>query len=362
MLKKILFSCSVIFLLLGNSAIPGSADVGKDDSKEIELGRKVAVQVEQKWERISDPAETARTDMLLQRLLPMLHRNLPYEVRLIREDSPNAFSLPGGIIFVTSGMLSFAHSDSEIAAILSHELIHAQNGHVMKQIARNQRISLVALAIMVASRGQAAPAILANVMQVAVSNSYSIDLEKEADIGGIEVLEGVGFPPAAMVTVMEGLAEEQLKHPYIDPGIYMDHPETSERVSYLLEYIRNKGWPLERKLALNVLKCKVLSDIDSNSLFIDDNIIIQGPPDGDTKNLLNGIASKLDRNLQLEMAPYDIQVIRLPDSYRALRVGNVILISEPLHKGLPELDVIRENLVKALLNAKNVHPTVDFMK
>jgi len=362
MFKRIFSICWILFFLLGNFVFSVNANTENADSKEIELGRKVAVQVEQKWERISDPVETARLNMLLQRLLPMLHRRLPYEVRLIREDSANAFCLPGGIIFITTGMLSFAHSDAEIAAIMSHELIHAQNGHVMKQIARNRKISLVALAIMVASRGQAVPAIFANVMQVAISNSYSIDLEKEADIQGVGILKKAGFPPVAMVTVMEGFTEEQLKHPYIDPGIYMDHPDTSERVAYLIRYIHDQGWPLERKRALNVLRCNVISRKDSTLLAIDGKTVIQGPPDTVTKKLFEEISLKLDRNMQLEIAPYDIQVIRFSDSQRALRVKNCILLSEPIREGLPALDVVRENLVEALLNAKGVHPTVDFMK
>ncbi len=63
--------------------------------KEIALGEKVAADVEKQWERVADPALSARLSMLLGRFLPHLSRPLPYEVRIVREKMVNAFSLPG---------------------------------------------------------------------------------------------------------------------------------------------------------------------------------------------------------------------------------------------------------------------------
>lgn len=350
----------ILFILLGISV--ASYGYASDDlTEEIALGRKVADQIEQNWERLSDPVKVARLNMLLVRLIPHMERELPYEIRLIREDTPNAFSLPGGIIFFTTGMLDFVHSDSEIAAILAHELIHADRRHVMIQLARNQKISLVALAVMIASKGQAIPTILANVAQVTMSNSYSRDLEREADINGLDVLYAAEFPPSAMVTVMEGLSEEELKKPYVDPGIYRDHPEISERISYLLDHIRENDWPFERKVPLNVLRCNVGHNEGEIQLFIDDTLIVEGKSDHTTVSFLNGIAEKLNHEMQLELAPYDIQVIEA-DNAKALRIRNSIIIREPLPMALPGLQVIRNRIIEALLEAQSIHPTVDFMR
>jgi len=81
----------------------------EDDSKEIALGRKVAEQVEKTWERVTDPTITARLNMILTHFRPHLERDLPYEVRAIKDDEiPNAFSLPGGIVYFTTGMIQLA--------------------------------------------------------------------------------------------------------------------------------------------------------------------------------------------------------------------------------------------------------------
>lgn len=333
-----------------------------NDGEEIELGKKVAIHVEQRWDRITDPVKITRLNIILRRLIPCLKRDLPYEIRLIREDSPNAFSLPGGIIYITTGMIHFTHSDSEIAAILAHELIHADRKHVMIQIARNQKISLVALAVMVASKGQTLPMVLANIAQITITNSFSRDLEKEADIEGINLLAVTGFHPSSMVTVMEGLSEEELKHPYVDPGIYLDHPEISERISYQIDHIRQQCWPLERKWPLNVLRSRIISDKDHTSLFVDSTEILRGSVDMKSQPSLNDISLKLEKNLQLEMAPYDIQIIKISEFQRALRVGNSIVLTESPGNDVLDLNQIRDKLILALQNAQSIHPTVDLMK
>jgi len=143
----------------------------EDDSKEIALGRKVAEQVEKTWERVTDPTITARLNMILTHFRPHLDRDLPYEVRAIKDDEiPNAFSLPGGIVYFTTGMIQLAESDSELAGVMAHELAHTEKKHVMIQVARNQKLSLLGLGIIVATGGQAAAVLLTNVAQVAIMN------------------------------------------------------------------------------------------------------------------------------------------------------------------------------------------------
>ena len=99
-------------LLLSYPALAPAATESGVDKKEVALGKKVCEQVEKKWVRITDPIRVARLETIQQKLLPLVERPLPYEVRVISEDQPNAFSLPGGFVYFTSGMLDFAKSDA----------------------------------------------------------------------------------------------------------------------------------------------------------------------------------------------------------------------------------------------------------
>ncbi len=191
---------------------------------------------------------------------PFTDRDLQYEVRLIDEERPNAFALPGGRIYLTTGMLDFCRSDDELASILAHELVHTDRKHGMIQSARNQRLSIGALAVIIATGGQGAAPILANLAQVAIMNSYSKDMEREADTMGLKMLSQADYEPAAAVTVMERLQEEELKRHYVDPGIFAAHPKTRERVQTLIGIIRENGWPLERKNALRLLRTGITEE------------------------------------------------------------------------------------------------------
>ena len=311
--------------------------------------------MEQKWEVQSDPSLNARLSMLLNRFLPLLDRPLPYEIKIIRDEMINAFSLPGGTIYFTTGIIDFLRTDGEIAAIIAHELIHADKGHVMIQTARSSKISLAGLLLLVASQGSVGPMILTNLAQIAVTNSYSRDLEREADREGFRILEGAGFPPAAMITALEAMAYDQLKHPWFDPGVFMTHPELSERIAYLLEIAREKGFPVHRKTALHLLRPSVEEKGERLTLLLDGSPVWSLPGGTENKTLLAEISAKINLHLQMETPPYEIQVLFLSGG-KALRVGPALVAVEPLPPGAESLDSFRNALVQSLGKARDTHP------
>lgn len=347
---------SAIFLLLYLFCGHGWSD---DLSKEIALGKKVASQIESEWPVVSDPAKVARVEMVFDRLLPYVSRPLPYRVRILDVDMVNAFCVPGGGIYVTTGLLNFIRSDGELAAILAHELTHADKNHVMIQAERSQRISLAALAIIIASQGQAAAAMMAGVAQIAITNGYSRDLEREADLGGVTKVWRAGYPPAASLTVMEGLAEEQMKKPYVDPGIAMSHPKLEERIDFIRQIIRDNGWPLSRKRAIKVLIPSLKMDMGEWQLRLDD-ILLWHSSDPDAERILSSISSKLDDYLELETSPHDIEVIKLPGFGPTLIISGQKITQGSIPDGL-SLGVLRDNIIRALLEAKRKNPVAEYL-
>ena len=363
-MKRLLaaFLCLFLFLILAAHPAEPSEDKGMG-SREEKLREQVSRQIEEHWELVCDPAVVARTSMLLQRLLPYTERDLPYEVRIVQEETPNAFAIPGGLVYLTSGMIDFCRSDDELSGIIAHELTHTDKNHIMTQVARNQKLSLAALLVIVASKGQGAAPVLANLAQVAIMNSYSRDLEREADLGGLDKLHSAGYSPAGMVTVMERLSEEQLKHPWVDPGIYMDHPDTKERIGYLVDSIRRNGWPLHRKDSLKLLRTDVSRKDGYIELRIDGDPVWACPETGAAAERLTRAADILDESFQMELAPYDIQVMDHAGS-RVLRVGRSVVatLDDVERFGLESLDDLRESLLAVLQNAKIAHPMGKYLQ
>jgi hypothetical protein len=299
--------------------------------------------------------------MIVDKLKPHLKRKIPYEVRIARMDTPNAFCLPGGFIFFTSGMLDLLHSDAEIAAIMAHEMIHVDQSHGMKMAAKANKINLAALAVVLASGGALAPAMLAQVAQVAVNSAYSIEFEKEADSMGLDVLIAAGYPPAAMVTIMEGFMHKEMKQPIREYGIYMDHPDSVERVQNMGKKLKELHIPLERKYPLHLLRTSIQKEGEKARLLVDGTGVWEGANDNLTLELLQRAKEILDRDFQMEMAPYDLR-LEGTGKDAVLRLKNNILARAPLPEGTQDLPTLRENLLGALARAQKKHPAAKYFE
>jgi Zn-dependent protease with chaperone function len=357
-LRSILFVfLLILFSLLGS--FPGEAS--SDPEKEIRLGRKVGEQIEQSLPRGRDLRVEARLQMILDRLVFEVDTAYDYEVRLLEEDSPNAFALPGGLLYVTRGMVDFLRTDHELAGIIAHEIIHVEQSHGIKQAARNQRLNILSLAVIAATGGQGAAIILSSVAQAAISSSYSREYEEQADREGLMLLQNAGYEPTGLVTAMERLHEEGWKRPYVDPGVYMDHPETEDRVAYLIQTMQDRGWPLHRKKTLALLRPAWTEEEGEGVLSVDGvplwRIPLKDIEDSQVEEILSGI----QESLEMEMLPYEIALEESP-SASVLRVGNRILCvarTPELQRAFPAL---RQALVQALDGAKRRHPVGSYLR
>jgi len=335
-----------------------------DDEKEIAFGRKIAETVDASGQRVGNPAVLARLAMVGKRLTPFLARDLPFEIRCISlsgDRRPNAFALPGGIVYVTESMLDFVRSDAELAGVLAHELVHTDRKHGMIQSARNSRLSLLSLLVAVASRGEVAAMVLANLVQVAIMGNYSQDLEEEADRQGLDLLRKGEYDPAAMVTLLERLEEERLKHPYLDPGVYQDHPDTMDRVNYIIETMRDLRWPLHRKGPLNLLRVRGEQEGTWWILRVDGDEVWRCPAQEWSSADRRSLTDALDGALQLELPPADLEVVSHPQG-SFLRLGQVRLLGEPLPPGSSSLKDFRQAIVRVLDGARRKHPLGQYLK
>jgi len=151
-----------------------------------------------------------------------------------------------------------------------------------------------------------------------------------------------------------------MKRPYVDPGIYAGHPKTRERVLSLVGIIRERGWPLERKRALRLLRSGTDERNGTIFLNIDGRPVWQAPAVEGPSELLEKVARSLDRHLQMETSPYDVTVQEVQGD-KVLRVGlGVIVSTKDLLPGMPSLEEFRENILAALNRARSIHPVADY--
>ncbi|MDR3254575.1 MAG: M48 family metalloprotease [Synergistaceae bacterium] len=336
-----------------------SYDVTPEEEK---LARRGVDEVEKAMPVIIDPVLQARVETIVKRLKPQMKRNLPYEVKIVDHKMVNAFALAGGPMYVTTGMLDFVKTDLELAGVLAHEMSHADRKHVITQMARNDRMTLLAIAAMIASRGKGAAIIAANAIQVAVMGAYSIDIEKEADAYGIQALHRAGYNPTGVLTLQERLQEESLKRAQVDLGIYQTHPDTKERIASAIKYMEEHDLPVNRKYPLGLLRTRVEVLSGDLCLTIDETPVWRGEENEATAELFEDTASALWDSLQLETAPYDIRVGNSPSGQALFVDGKKIAGANELPDGTESLDILRQGVLDALNKAKRRHPLADFFR
>jgi predicted Zn-dependent protease len=155
------------------------------------------------------------------------------------DSSVNAFALPGGFIGVHSGLLLTSQSESELAAVLSHEVAHVTQRHIARLIAAQQRQGLasmaaIAIAILAArSNPQAAAGAIAAAQAQALSDrlAFTRDNEREADRIGLQILEKAGYDPHAMPVFLDRLQKANKVLETGAPTYMRTHPVTYERIA-----------------------------------------------------------------------------------------------------------------------------------
>jgi hypothetical protein len=341
------------------AASPASSDA---TPQEIKLSERVSGEIEKRWTVLVDPAHHAKVGMIVNRLSPFMERDLFYDVRIVDSDVINAFALAGGKIYVTKGMLDFVKTDLELAGVIAHEMVHADRKHVMIQSARNNRMTLLAIAAAIASKGEGAALVAASALQIAVMGAYSIDIECEADAYGIDALSRAGYNPVGMLTLQERLMEERMKRAYVDPGIYQTHPEIEDRIEAAHSYMEEHGIQISRKYALGNLRPSIEARSDALTLLIDDEPVWRGRDDEPTNALFSRVREDLWGVLQLETAPFDVSVDGPADGAVFLIKGRTIARESELPEGTDSLSSLREGVHGALSRARKSHPMADYYK
>ena len=213
--------------------------------KEKEMGRKLVLQIEKELEVIRDPAVQQYVDRIGERIVYHIGQT-PYEFNfyVVKSPDPNAFAIPGGHIFVASGLIIMASSEDEVAGVVSHEIGHIKARHIAQRIERAKKLSLATMAGILAGviiGGKAAEAMMVGSLAAdqALALKYSREDEREADQLGFHYLTKAGYDGWGMVSFLRKLHRMSLLSPGTPPSYLSTHPGTEDRISYLMERLRD---------------------------------------------------------------------------------------------------------------------------
>ncbi len=204
--------------------------------KDVELGRKYAPGIERALGgRYPDENLQSYVNRVGQRMARVCHRpDISYHFTVVRQKMINAFAVPGGYIYITSGLMEELDSEGQLAAILGHEV-----GHVVARdtlVAMSRQIGMTALVAAAAvSNAPGDVTQAAGFISGVLTLQYSRDDERDADLVGLSYMIQAGYDPNEMVATMKVLQELQTVRPI---EFFSTHPNPESRIAYIEDRIK----------------------------------------------------------------------------------------------------------------------------
>ncbi|MBZ5594891.1 MAG: M48 family metalloprotease [Acidobacteriia bacterium] len=214
----------------------GNRDVGKGINfysleKEIALGQQLALEVEKQTKMVDDPILGEYINRLGQNLVRNSDAKMPVSFKIVDDDSINAFTLPGGHVFVNSGLIRIAETEAELAGAMAHEIGHVAARHSTRQETRAQLANLATTPLIFLG-GWSGYAIRQGVgLGIPMTFlSFSRAFEGEADLLGLEYMYKAGYDPTASIDIFERIESLQKSKPGLVAKVFSSHPMTLDRI------------------------------------------------------------------------------------------------------------------------------------
>ena len=225
-------------LILMALAIAGCAALGTNGvnlisvEEEWELGKQFEAELAEELNPYEDPAITR----MGQRIVANTRKaDLPWRFYVVEDESINAFNVPGGLVYLHSGLIDVA-SDAEIAAVIGHEIGHGVARHGTQRMTRQYGLAILAGAVLGEDPG-VVQEIVAQIVAGGAIARFSRANEFEADELGIRFVHDAGYDPEGMVALLERFMEMRDSDPGRIQQFFATHPSTEERIERVREHI-----------------------------------------------------------------------------------------------------------------------------
>jgi len=342
-LRSWCFALAMILLAAAAWAQLAAPDAGKSTPAEIEMGKQAAAQIEKEYKVVDDPAALETIKQIVARLAPHTERPaIEYQAKILAEGGINAFSLPGGYIYVTKGLLEAVESQDELAAVIGHEMGHVSLGHGMdlarREAKMNNKMALAVLAAVVAGQ-KVDPGnmiILGSLLKTGLLSGYSQEAENQADEHAVLYLQRAGYHPVAMLTVIQGLARMEITRPYLDLGIFRTHPYPDQRAQAVRQELAHLDIDLNPRPVLNTLKTRAETvEVNGRAIgrvSLDDYVVFEPAVDADglsPQQRAEKIAASLRRSILENLAMYELRVVNGPEQATVIARGERLITVLP---------------------------------
>ncbi|MDQ6779939.1 MAG: M48 family metallopeptidase [Candidatus Eremiobacteraeota bacterium] len=223
----------VLLACLTVGSIPSQA-LAVSTATEVQIGQQAARQVEQENALVTDPVLNSWVNSIGDNLSQFRARpDIKYRFKVIDTNSINAFSLPGGFVYLNFGLLNFVNSEDELAGVMGHEMGHVERRHSITLNAKAQVLNVLLGLLSIAS-----PFVyrFGNMIDALSILKISRVDELQADQYGLLLMTRAGYDPNAMVSFMDRLGKEYGESGSALAKYFETHPGSRDRVTHMRGY------------------------------------------------------------------------------------------------------------------------------
>jgi beta-barrel assembly-enhancing protease len=201
------------------------------DEREQALGEELSKSIAEQENLVTDPVIHGYVEGIGRRLVSV--SQTPHEPRffyVLKKDEVNAFAIPGGHMYIQTGLIEAAETEAELAAVIAHELAHAEKRHPTQQLSRQMGTQFL-FSIIMGENPSRTQEVVSTIMTTSGISAYSRSAEFEADRIGTWLLNRAGYDPSAMSSFFKKLVDmEKQQSSGGMRNLFASHPPTTERI------------------------------------------------------------------------------------------------------------------------------------
>jgi len=203
--------------------------------QDVQLGKESAAEVEKKMKVVNNAELQTYISTVGKKLTSTAEAgDFPYTFKVVLEKSINAFALPGGPMYIHTGLLAAADNESQMVGVMAHEVSHVALRHGTNQASKQQMLQLPA---MLGSQATGSGGLLGTLGQLGINlgaNSvllkFSRGAETEADLLGTRLMHTAGYNPAELANFFRKLEAESGNQNKLVEMFMSSHPNPGNRV------------------------------------------------------------------------------------------------------------------------------------